>query len=240
MTQTWRLPSTPSQLLPNTVDIWQANLNLSSQQLQQFYSTFSPDEQQRAQRFRFERDRHQYIAARGILRSLLGQYTNTHPAELEFHYSEKGKPELSTQPIQFNISHSHSKALYAITSNHRVGIDLEYIREIEALSLAKRFFTPSEFNQLVTVSPQQQQQFFFKLWTAKEAYLKATGEGLMGLAKIEIPSEYPEMHRFKINDYYCLNWSIYSIEIDQNYAAAVAVQSNNPSFRYWQWTISVI
>ncbi len=235
----WLSPPDELKLSSGQVDIWQADLNLNDQQLAQFQFTLSEDEQQRAQRFRFERDRHQYIAARGILRSLLGRYLNTHPAQLKFQYSEKGKPGLSTPDltptIQFNISHSHFKALYAIAVNRRVGIDLEYIRSLEALSLAQRFFSQRELTQLATTAPQQQQQVFFQLWTGKEAYLKATGEGLLGLEKIEITPE--DMQLFSTNNPSepLSNWTLFSIKNIPNYAAAIAVEGENIELYYWQW-----
>jgi 4'-phosphopantetheinyl transferase len=235
----WLSPPDGLKLSVNQVDIWQADLNISPQQLAQFHLTLSADEQQRAQRFRFERDRHQYIAARGILRSLLAQYLGVHPPQLQFNYSDKGKPTLSpvhvTQPIQFNVSHSHQKALYGITLNRRVGIDLEYIRTVEALSLAQRFFSPQEVIQLTTVSPQQQQQMFFQLWTGKEAYLKATGEGLSGLENIEILLDSRQEFTVNCPDKILSNWSIIPLKINEEYVASVAVEGEVLEYCYWQW-----
>jgi 4'-phosphopantetheinyl transferase len=235
----WLSPPKEFNLSLNQVDIWQADLNVSPQQLGQFQLTLSEDEQQRAQRFRFERDRHQYIAARGILRSLLGKYLGVNPAQLQFNYSDKGKPTLSpvhvTLPIQFNVSHSHQKALYGITLNHRVGIDLEYIRPVEALALAQRFFSQQEFTQLTAISPQQQQQVFFQLWTGKEAYLKATGEGLSGLETIEILLENLQELSFNFSDKMLLKWSIIPLNINDQYVASLAVEGELLEYRYWQW-----
>jgi 4'-phosphopantetheinyl transferase len=235
----WLSPPKEFKLSLNQVDIWQADLNVSPQQLGQFQLTLSEDEQQRAQRFRFERDRSQYIAARGILRSLLGQYLGVHPAQLQFNYSNKGKPTLSpvhvTQPIQFNVSHSHQKALYGITLNHRVGIDLEYMRPVEVLSLAQRFFSKQEFTQLTAVSPQQQQQVFFQLWTGKEAYLKATGEGLSGLENIELSLDNIQGFDFNCPDKMLSKWSIIPLNINNQYVASLAVEGELLEYRCWQW-----
>lgn len=235
----WLSPPQEFKLSLNQVDIWQADLEVSPQQLEQFQLTLSGDEQQRAQRFRFERDRHQYVAARGILRSLLGQYLGVHPAQLQFNYSNKGKPTLSTahstQLIQFNISHSHQKALYGITLNRRVGIDLEYIRPVEVLSLAQRFFSQQELTQLITAAPQQQQQIFFKLWTGKEAYLKATGEGLSGLDNVEILLENGQVFSLNCHHKLSSNWSIIPLDINEQYIASVAVEGEGLEYCCWQW-----
>jgi 4'-phosphopantetheinyl transferase len=235
----WLSPPNHLKLTVDQVDIWQADLNLSAQQLTQFQFILSADEQQRAERFRFEKDRHQYIAARGILRTLLGQYLDVDPEALKFSYSNKGKPSLSTphltQSIQFNISHSHQKALYGMTLNHQIGIDLEYIRTVEALSLAKRFFSQQEFIQLNMTPAEVQQQLFFQLWTAKEAYLKATGEGLSGLEKFEISLEKMQLFSTEIPQKILSNWSIFSLNINPQYIAAVAIAGEQLNYRYWQW-----
>ena len=111
---------------------------------------------------------------------------------MEFAYLTHGKPILaknnSHPPLQFNVSHSHHLGLYAFAySDYGIGIDLELIRPISnIISLAKRFFTEKEASYLESLSPQEQIETFFRFWTAKEAYLKATGEGLVGLDNIEV------------------------------------------------------
>ncbi|MGB3402568.1 MAG: 4'-phosphopantetheinyl transferase superfamily protein [Microcoleaceae cyanobacterium] len=238
-TANWLSPPNHLKLTADQVDIWQADLNLSAQQLTQFQFILSDDEQQRAERFRFDKDRNQYIAARGILRTLLGQYLDISPKALNFSYSDKGKPSLSTsdltQPIQFNLSHSNHKALYGMTLNRQIGIDLEYMRTIEALSLAKRFFSQQEFIQLHSTPNEVRKQLFFQLWTAKEAYLKATGEGLSGLEKVEISLEKMQLLSTENPQKLLSNWSIFSLNINPEYIAAVAVAGEQLNYRYWQW-----
>lgn len=238
-TANWLSPPNHLKLTEDQVDIWQADLNLSAQQLTQFQFILSADEQQRAKRFRFDKDRNQYIAARGILRTLLGQYLDVSPEALKFSYSDKGKPSLSTlnltQSIQFNLSHSNHKAVYGMTLNRQIGIDLEYMRTIEVLSLAKRFFSQQEFIQLHSTPNEVRQQLFFQLWTAKEAYLKATGEGLSGLEKVEISLEKMQLFSTEIPHKFLSNWSITSLNINPEYIAAIAVAGEQLNYRYWQW-----
>ena len=239
VTANWLSPPNDLKLTANQVDIWQADLNLSAQQLTQCQLILSADEQQRAERFRFEKDRNQYIAARGILRTLLGQYLDVNPEALKFSYSDKGKPSLSTpnltQSIQFNLSHSHQKALYSITLNRQIGIDLEYIRTLEVLPLAKRFFSQQEFIQLHQTPAEARQQLFFQLWTVKEAYLKATGEGLSGLEKVAFSLEKMQLFSTDIHHKLLSNWSIISLNINPQYIAAIAVAGEQLNYQYWQW-----
>ncbi len=173
------------RLSPTEVHIWSAHLDLPPDRIQSFAALLSKDERERADRFYKPTDRDAFIAARGILRTLLGQYLNEHPAQVQLQYQERGKPFLEGSSLEFNVSHSHGLALYAIAQSRRVGIDVEYVREIEVQALAQRFFCDREFQQLQALPPDRQAAQFFQYWTAKEAYLKATGEGLAGLSQVE-------------------------------------------------------
>ena len=223
----------------NHVHIWQADLNLSNLILQRLEKLLSPDEQQRAQRFKFEKDRHSFIAARGILRTILSRYLNLTPEIIQFNYSPKGKPFLThvNPVINFNLSHSNGKAVYAIALNQTLGIDLEAIRSIEALSLAKRFFCESEYHWLTSLSPHQQNTAFFQLWTCKEAYLKATGEGLVGLQDVEIalPFSSPiQLLKISIQPELAKDWRLYPLPLeDDQFAATLAIQNPEAKLQYF-------
>lgn len=222
-------------LLPNEVHIWRANLNVSSSTMIKLRETLSADEKQRAERFHFERDRVHFIAARGILRSILAQYSNTSAPELKFSYSERGKPYLKESEISFNLSHSHGLALYAFTLSQNIGIDVEYLRDLESTQLAKRFFTIAEYNRLISLPIQQQQTAFFQVWTAKEAYLKATGDGLVGLqnAEFDLSLDKP-ISLFKIAGKPVKDWSIEQFIPETNYIATVAIEGGG-NVKFWEW-----
>jgi 4'-phosphopantetheinyl transferase len=170
-------------MLVNEVHVWQASLQVSS--VTAWVPLLSADEQARANRFKFAIHRDRFIAARGMLRQLLASYLNDSPQHLTFCYGDRGKPALVNAPIQFNVSHSEDVALYAISS-HPVGIDVEKIREIDVAGLSQRFFTAAETHAIAQLPPEQRLKSFFRYWTCKEAYLKATGEGLSGLSGLEI------------------------------------------------------
>jgi 4'-phosphopantetheinyl transferase len=169
------------------VDIWRADLNPTTIPMSHFFSLLSTDEQERAQRFHFERDRRRYTVGRGILRILLGRYLNQDPGCLTFHYSAHGKPILASASLQFNVSHAQELAVYAITAQAQIGIDLEYVRsDVDAEGIAKRFFRASEYQLLCQLPPDQQRQAFYRYWTAKEACLKAVGTGIAHLSHLEL------------------------------------------------------
>ena len=180
----WALPPTELPLSADDVHIWRAWETPSDEQLQALAATLSEDEQARAAKFRFSRDREQFILARGTLRLLLAQYWDVAPAHLRFAYEPNGKPYLTTTngartPLQFNVSHTSGLVVLAFAWQCEVGIDVERVRPEFADDLtAQQFLTTAELNAWRALSPALQPQAFFHRWTCKEAYLKAIGAGL--------------------------------------------------------------
>lgn len=180
----WIAPPPTLDLADHDVHLWLVDLDISAVTLQALEYTLSADEKARAKRFRFERDRKHFIACRAMLRSILGRYLACPPSCVPFSYGQYGKPRIDIDTsIQFNLSHSGGLAIYAI-AHHAIGIDLEHYRQLEVEPVAKTVFSSQEYAALVALEPDEQLKAFFQLWTCKEAYLKATGEGLPGLAKI--------------------------------------------------------
>jgi 4'-phosphopantetheinyl transferase len=171
------------ETLGNEIHIWTARLDREAQVLHDLEAALSPDERARAERFHFARDRQRFVAARGLLRSLLGKYLCQAPAGLEFSYEPYGKPSLSganaASGLSFNLAHSAELAVYAISRHRNLGVDVERIKpESAGEDIARRFFSAREVNDLQTLPPESRIQAFFNCWTRKEAYLKATGMGL--------------------------------------------------------------
>lgn len=232
-------PQKKLELSANNIHIWSKNLKSFPSEIEKISTILSSEEIERANKFHFERDRNRFIIARGTLRKILSRYLNIEPKKLQFTYSERGKPYLTNTSILFNLSHSQDLALYGITKINLIGIDLEYIRPInDAKSLAKRFFSPQEYNLINQLPPEKQQETFFKLWTCKEAYLKATGDGLAGgLEKVEISlnSEKPiEFLSINGDIKAASNWYLYQFIPQVNYIAAVAIVGKNQNLSFWQ------
>ena len=112
--------------------MWRSILDQTPSQIRTLQQNLAADEQARAERFYFARDRGHFIVARGVLRAILGRYLSRAPERLSFCYGSHGKPALADafdgNAIRFNLSHSHGVALYAVTRGREVGIDLERIR----------------------------------------------------------------------------------------------------------------
>jgi 4'-phosphopantetheinyl transferase len=234
----WLKAPTDIKLLPDEVHIWRENLDNVKSLLELFAQILSEDELVRARRFHFEQHRQRFIAGRGILRSILGRYLNIEPSKIRFGYEARGKPflnESSNNNLKFNLSHSQDFALYAISLNNSIGVDLECFNSTtDVVSLAQRFFAPSEFALIESAPQEQQQQLFFRFWTCKEAYLKATGTGLKDLDKIEISLTAQQPARLiipNISD----QWSLVEIKPFSNCAGAIAVARKDLQFKFWDY-----
>jgi 4'-phosphopantetheinyl transferase len=139
-------------------------------------------ENAQADRFRVAADRDAYIAAHALLRTMLSRHASIPPQEWRFRTAEGGKPVLDPAQappgLHFSLSHTRGLAACAVGRSHALGIDAETWREPAPIELAKRYFTAEEARLVADLAPEERLSAFYRLWTLKEAYLKATGEGL--------------------------------------------------------------
>lgn len=164
-------------------DVWHAALDPDPIRLRALEATLSGDERARSDRFRFDRDRRRFVAARGILREILGARMGVVPSTLEFDYGEQGKPVLrpghGRADLFFNVTHSGDHGAFAVGNAPEIGIDIEVIRPVpDADAIATRFFSREESAALRALPPALRLRAFFLCWTRKEAFIKALGEGL--------------------------------------------------------------
>lgn len=145
-----------------------------------FADYLDEQEKQRAQSFKFNRDRDCFIGSHAALRILLGKYCNCAPKTIAYKYNAHRKPILADeQKIQFNLSHSRDLAIIAISKNHPIGIDIEYMQKKDILcDLAQRFFSPQEYAEYLSLPDAQKTAGFYNCWTRKEAFVKALGIGI--------------------------------------------------------------
>ena len=175
----WPLPPESFAPAPGEVLILLASLEIPPERLASLRATFSPREQARADSFAHDHLRRHWSAARGMLREILGRATGLPPQQIDFTYGAHGKPALRQDPsLRFNVSHSGERALYAFSRTGEVGVDIELPRGRRTDDLARRFFAPGEQQRLFALEQPARADAFFRLWTCKEAFMKATGEGL--------------------------------------------------------------
>jgi 4'-phosphopantetheinyl transferase len=185
------------------VDVWRGGLSLSADTLARLASRLSDDETLKAQGFKFPYLRDRYIAARGMLRETLAGYLAVEPAALKFVSGPYGKPALIDEALHFNISHTADSLLIAVANFADIGIDIEAVKLQRNLdSLAERCFSEREYQGWYELPGELQAGAFYRLWTKKEAFVKAVGRGIaLGVEQCEfeldsggqllaIPNEY--------------------------------------------------
>jgi len=238
----WSPPDNDLDLPPNRVDVWRVRLDLPLDALERVGASLSAEETQRAGRFHFTLDRDRFIAAHGCLRAVLARTLHCGPDQLTFSVNQYGKPALRDHELEFNLTHSGDFALIAIARGHRLGIDLERIRpEISSQGIARQYFSKSEFAELQTLPLEQRQAAFFTCWTRKEAYIKAQGLGLsLPLESFDVsltPNEPAMLRATRPDPQEAARWTLFSLDVDPCYAAAVAVEGAALELRLWDWNI---
>ncbi|MCP4663561.1 MAG: 4'-phosphopantetheinyl transferase superfamily protein [bacterium] len=173
---------------PREVHLWSADLHPPAWQVERLYPLLSPDEVDRAERFRFPQHRRRSIVRRGLLRLLIGSYLDLDPAGVRFSYGQREKPSVAegldgatcaAERFHFNLSDSEDLALYGFAFGRELGVDVEMLRTIsDAESISENFFSSQECAVLLEVPAERRSEAFLNCWTRKEAYIKAIGEGL--------------------------------------------------------------
>lgn len=240
----WPLPPGDLILRNDEVHVWRAPLVQGASRFEKFRRLLSEDEQARAARFYFQKDRAHFIVARGMLRIILGHYLNVAAADLRFGYSFYGMPalaeEFTEKQLRFNMSHSHGLALFAITSGREIGVDLEQMRpEFADEHIAERFFSAREVEDLRSLPSSMQREAFFNCWTRKEAYIKARGEGLsFPLERFDVslaPGEPAALLVTRDDPREAARWSLRELFPGHGYKAALAVEGNGWQLKCWRW-----
>ena len=227
--EAWPPPPPALDLPPGVLHLWRATLDRPEAVRSQCWAWLSQEERERAGKFRFENGRFHYIVGRGLLRGLLGRYLNSPPDSLRFAYGPQGKPHLiDYAQISFNIAHGQGKLLLGFCRDADLGVDIEQIRlPRRADRVAHRFFAPAEYAAFAAAPPEQQAEVFFNCWTRKEAYIKATGEGLAcPLHQFEVSlgvGETAVLHSIRGSAELAAAWSLYSLTPFPGYRGAALV-----------------
>jgi 4'-phosphopantetheinyl transferase len=217
------------------VHLWRVDLASVAAAEEKWRPILSADEQARAARFHFSRDRQSYTATRALLRTILANYLTSDPAGLLLRYSEKEKPLLDPVhaggKLEFNVSHSGTTALLAFAWERAVGVDVEKIRQdFDSEAIARRFFSGHEQRQLAALSSSEKYEGFFRCWTRKEAFIKATGEGLsLPLDQFDVslkPGDGNALLATRPDHADVALWSLREVSAGEGYVAALCVHGH--------------
>lgn len=187
----WKRLVEKLRLYRNEIHLWRADLDQHNADMHPLSTILSSAECERAAHYHFEKDRRRFIVRRALLRMILSHYLTIQPERLKFTYGRCGKPALAGPQgdnLQFNVSHSDGLALFAVTLDGAIGVDVERIRVIpEADQIGTRYFSPLEMAAWRSLPHTEQPEAFLRLWASKEASLKLSGRGLFDLTE-RIPS----------------------------------------------------
>lgn len=211
-----------SEPFENHIAVWSILLPDHHENTDMCRALLNAEETARAEKFHKPADARNFVLSRALLRRVLADCLDSHPAAIRFMRNKQGKPFLKDRELEFNVSHSRDRLLIAVSAGRAVGIDIEFRREgINMDSIVRRWFAPAE--QQAFQTSENKIEVFFDVWSKKEAYVKALGEGI-----------YKDLNTFAVpiggnpgspligND---AGWFFQGLEIDPDYASAVVSQT---------------
>jgi 4'-phosphopantetheinyl transferase len=205
--------------------------------LSRYEALMSPEEKSRRDRFMQEKDRHQHLIARALVRTTLSRYVDVPPQAWTFMPNRYGRPEISGPVetlLRFNLSHTRGLVACAVAWDREIGVDVENVeRHGEYVHLAQRFFAAREAAHVAALPTDQQKDVFFQYWTLKESYIKARGMGLaLPLGDFAFRLEEPITITFSgsITDDPS-NWRFHRLRLGEHHKMALAVGSGNEEVR---------
>lgn len=239
----WPVPRVLPTLKVDEVHVWAASLQQPAATVRALESFLSRQELNRAERFRNDSDRRRYVVAHGVLRRVLAGYRKADPRTLRFTIGKNGKPALSDErgptALRFNLSHTEDLALIAVTLGRDIGVDVERMRPISELdSIVEGYFTSRERDTLRAMDDTARRDAFYRCWTRKESYAKATGGDLsVALRGFDTmlssgPADLPALGAPRDG----CGWNLYELLPADGYIGAVAIDGPVGRLLSWRWT----
>ncbi len=225
----------PRRELPgHEVHFWFTRMTETDPRLTELGHLLSAAEIERAARFHFEKDRCSYIISHGVLRQLLFMYLDlSSTGDITYETNTYGKPSLPPScgdgTLQFNMSHTAGMAVYALTRNRLVGIDVERVDRAlpDHDEIAAGFFSPEEAAVYRSLPTEQSAEGFYNCWTRKESFIKAKGKGLScPLDSFQVTLRPGEPARLlTVQDGTAARWSLASLDLLGCYKAAITAEA---------------
>ncbi|WP_235299325.1 4'-phosphopantetheinyl transferase family protein [Portibacter marinus] len=196
-----------------------------------------------SEKFVLKKDRDLSIASKYMLKKLLSNYLNQSLSSVKLYRDHNNKPYLKDTDLKFNLSHSNSAILVAITLQNSIGVDIEDSSKIiDVFSIVNRYFSSFEIESLKNTDPDLQVKAFYNLWTRKEAFIKALGGGLsiplvsFGMESAE--KNYPHFIHLDWNGENQNDWTIYSYKPFPKYQASCVVKNQKATFEIFDFKVS--
>jgi 4'-phosphopantetheinyl transferase len=230
MSQVWVVTEAIAPLEPGVIDLYGTKMEEHFDRLDLLFASLSEEEQLRAKRYRYPKDYNQFVVARGLLRRLLGKYLGLDPSAVAFTYGSHGKPMVAG--LEFNLAHSGGWVLFGIASDRAVGVDIERMQAMETDldRLSSRTFTKAEAQVVKNLAEPLKSRTFFRIWTCKEAYLKATGEGLGKMKSLDVVCPVDQAAQL-VNPQ---GWDLQELLLEETLVGAVCAVGVDWRSRFWR------
>ena len=243
----WPAIQLPLLLSSHSAHIVRVRFDLPHERWSTLTDVLSDDERAKAARFRFDEPRRQFIMCRAILKILLANCCRVETNRIQLEYGAHGKPALSlaelpvgTPAMEFSVSHSGRFGLIAVSLKTPIGVDIEaWNPAVKHQRLAERFFAPTEVIELSKLPLESQLAGFYRCWTSKEAYLKATGRGLsLPLDSFCVSADPVRPAALvAVDDHPAAShdWTAQSLTVSHGYSATVMIAQSPCEFACWEW-----
>jgi len=241
----WLTQAEDLAILSDEVHVWRASLNQPTWWVQKLEHLLAPEELNRAERLRSDKERQGFMVARGLLRAILSRYLDVEPSQLRFAGDAYAEPTLISpaprERLSLSLSHAHELALIAISQRRRIGVSLGYLRPVPEMErIAEGLLSPQEKIIWRALPQSEKLRAFFKCWTCKQAYLKASGEGLglpPGRLAVDIfPTEAAQLLSLDGDPSEAARWSLRELPPAPGYVAALAVEGKGWQLTCWHYS----
>jgi len=224
------------ELGPLQIHLWQYLIGdpADARHLAHALTLLNDAEKTRASTFHFEKLRTEYVLSHAMLRLVLSEYSPVRPEDWRFLTGQWGKPEIAGPaldiPLWFNLSHADGFVACVAARVPQLGVDVENMnRKTSHDELARRFFAAAEYDGLRNLPPYLRREAFFRIWTLKEAYIKAEGKGLsipLASFSFHFPADHPAQVTHELNnESNSDHWSFYEFQPGPDYRIAVAART---------------
>jgi len=219
----------PEPIIEGSIHLWTADLDAWKPHTPKLRELLSDQEIKRLDRLKIHSKKDEFLSSRGILRIILALYTGKDPDRIQLGSTSAGKPILPGSPIEFNVSHSRDMFVCGISVKSKIGLDIQEVYSISSLDkIVNNYLSPAEYQYLENLpSSDMRQDHFFAIWTAKEAYLKAVGDGIKeNFNQVSIIPDSADHRTYRLSLPETTseegNWTIRSIDLAEGYSSALA------------------
>jgi len=209
------------QINKGELHIWRYTVNEQDYVAEKTNPILSVEEREKATRFIQEQHAIKYVCNHRFMRNVLGAYLNTHPGIIKFSYTEMGKPFIENSNLFFNLSHRNKYGLLAIFKDAEIGVDIEYIKELQDVATFSSYSFSEQEKALIFSNNKTNPEILLTFWAFKEAYIKATGTGLsVDISKINLADFFDKEANFMLDDNKL--WTLKRLAAEEGYKAAFA------------------